>query len=104
MRVRAQFALVDQAFLGVVDEFDRVFHREDVTHVLVVAVIDHGRQRGRLARAGRAGHEHEAAWLHAEVREHGRCMEVIERQDFRRNGPEHRGGAALRGVGIDPEP
>ncbi len=34
---------------------------------VVVQVVDHGRQRGGLARAGRAGHQHQAAGLERQV-------------------------------------
>ena len=33
-------------------EFDRVLDREDVAGTLLVAVVEHGRQRRALARAG----------------------------------------------------
>ncbi|MCY1233708.1 hypothetical protein D9M69_413680 [compost metagenome] len=103
MRVRPQLALVDQALLGVVDEFDRVFHRQDVTHVVFIAMVDHRRQRGGLARAGRPGHQHQPARLHAQVGKYSRGAQLFQREDLGGNGTEHRGSAALRVVGIDPE-
>jgi hypothetical protein len=62
-RVRADFALVDQALLALVHEFDRVLDGQDVAVLVFVDVVDHRRQRGRLARAGRAGDQHDAARL-----------------------------------------
>ncbi|KAG1253851.1 hypothetical protein G6F66_015081 [Rhizopus arrhizus] len=57
MRVAVRFALVDQALLRGVHEFDRVLDGEDVAVFVLVDVVDHRRQRGRLARAaaGRPG-------------------------------------------------
>ena len=60
-RVRADFALVDQALLRLVHEFDRVLDGEDVAVIVLVDVVDHRRQRRRLAGTGRAGNQHDAA-------------------------------------------
>src|SRR6218665_535784 len=98
---RAYFALVDQAFLGLVHEFDRVFHRQDMAVLGFVQEIDHGRQRGRLARAGGAGHQHQPARLERQVGEDPRGVELLERQDFARNRAEHGGHAAVLGEGVD---
>ena len=38
-------------------EFDRIFNRKDMAVIIFVDVIDHRRQRRRLARTGRAGHQ-----------------------------------------------
>src|SRR5450830_146577 len=63
-RVRSHFALVDQAFLGIVHEFDGVFDRQDVAVLVFIEVGDHRRERRRFARAGGARHQHEAAGPH----------------------------------------
>ena len=60
LRVHADLALIDQAFLVVVHEFDRVLDRDHVVGPVVVDVIDHRRQRGGFAAAGWPGHEHKA--------------------------------------------
>ena len=60
-------------------------------------------ERGRLARAGRPGHQHDAARLVGDLLEDLRALEVLERQDLRRDGPHHRGGAALLDEGVDAE-
>ena len=46
--VEADFALGDDAVLVRVHELDRVFDGDDVAVGVFVAVVDHGRQRGRL--------------------------------------------------------
>jgi hypothetical protein len=93
--VRADLALVDQTLLGLVHELDRVLDRQHVAEFVFVQVVDHRRQRRRLARAGRPGHEHQTARLEREFGEHLRRVELLQRQDLRRNGPEHRAGAAV---------
>ena len=50
-------------FLCVVEELDRVLDGHDVLVALLVDQVDHRRERRRLAGAGRAGDEHEAARL-----------------------------------------
>ena len=60
-RVGADLALVDDAVLVAVDELDRIFHRDDVAGPLLVDLVDHRGERRRLAGAGRAGHQHQAA-------------------------------------------
>ncbi len=55
--VHAHLALVDRRLLVLVVELDRVFDRDDVVVEVVVHVVDHRRQRGRLAGTGRARHQ-----------------------------------------------
>jgi len=64
----ADFALVDHRAHVLMDELDRVLDRDDVLAHSVVHVIDHRRERGRLARAGGAGEQHDAALLLGGVR------------------------------------
>jgi hypothetical protein len=102
-RHRADFALVDQALLGFVDELDRVFHREDVAELGFVQVVDHRGQRGGLARARRAGHQHHATRLERELPENLRRIQLLERQNLGWNRPEHRTRAAVLIERIHPE-
>jgi hypothetical protein len=61
------FALVDDRLLALEDELDRVLERQDMARFLRVAIIEHRGNRSRLARAGRADHEHQPALLHDDV-------------------------------------
>jgi hypothetical protein len=61
--MRTDFALVDQAFLRFMDEFDWIFNSQDVAVFVFVLVVDHRRQGGRFAGTGRAGDQHQAARL-----------------------------------------
>ena len=63
---------------------------------LAVDLVDHRRQRRRLAGAGRAGDEHQAARLVADLLDDRRQAELLEAEDLVRDLPEDGGdGAAL---------
>ena len=85
------------------NELNRVFDREDVAEFGFVQKVDHGRQRGGLARAGRAGDQHQAAWLEREVGKNLGGVELFQRQNFAGNGSEHGAWTALVVERIDPE-
>ena len=80
--VAVQLALVDQAVLVLVQVFDRVFDRDDVAVALGVDLVDHRRQRRRLARAGRAGDEHQAARTLGHLGQHLRQAELSKARIF----------------------
>jgi hypothetical protein len=101
--VRAELALVDEALLRLVHELDRILDREDVAVLVRVHVIDHRRERRRLARARRAGAQDEAARPVRHLGEHLRRVQFLERQDLRRHGPERGGRAARLHERVDPE-
>ena len=71
-RVGADLALIDVAVDVAMQELDRIFDRDDVGAAVLVDVLDHRRERRRLARAGHAGDEHQAARLHRDLLEHRR--------------------------------
>ena len=87
-RVRADLALRDDAALVPVHELDRVLDREDVVRLLAVDLVDHRRERRRLAGAGRPGDEDEAARPHRELAQRRRQPELLERPKLLRNVPE----------------
>src|SRR5207248_1052578 len=102
-RLRDHLALVDETALGIVHELDRILDGDDVVGAIVVAVIDHGGQRGGLARAGRTGHQHQSPRQHAQVAEDLRRVQLIERQNQRRDVAEHGARAAVLVECIDAE-
>ncbi len=101
--MRPDFTLIDQAFLGLVHKFNRVFNRQNVTVVVFIDVIDHRRQRRRLARTGWPGDQHDAARILANVLENLRAVQLFQRQHLGRNSPKNRTGASLLVKGIDAE-
>jgi hypothetical protein len=60
-RVHPDLALVDQRALVGVQDLERVLDRDDVTGARGVDVVDHRRERRRLARSRRAGEQEDAA-------------------------------------------
>jgi len=64
-----------------VEELDRVLDRHDVLGAGRVDVVDHRRERRRLPRAGRPGHQDQAASLLADLLENRREEQLAGRQD-----------------------
>src|SRR6266850_1510009 len=89
-RVRSDLALVDQAFLRLVHELDRVLDGEDMALLVVVDLVDHGGERRGLARARGTGHEDDAAPLIDDLGEDLGCPQLFERQDLRGDRAHHR--------------
>ena len=69
--VLAQFSLVDQALIGLVNEFDRVFNRKNVLLMITVDPVEHRGDRGRLTRTGHTGEQHHSLIVDAQVFENG---------------------------------
>ena len=87
--VHADFALHDDRFLVLVVILDRVFHRDDVPVEVLVDVVDHRRQRGRLARTGRPGDQEHAARAAADLLGHRRQADLLEGQQLVGNSSQH---------------
>ena len=103
LRVGAQLALVDDAPLVPVQELDRVLDGHDVLVAGLVDLVDHRRQRRRLARARRAGHEHDAARLAGELADHRRQAELLDRHRLGGDQAERGAERAALVVGVDAE-
>ena len=86
-----------------VQELDRVLDRHDVLLARAVDLVDHRRQRGGLARAGRAGDEHEAARAARELVHRGGQAELVDRGQPERDQAEGRADRAALVVGVDTE-
>ena len=102
-RVRSHLALVDQAFLRFMHELDRILDGQDMSMLVLVDVIHHCRQGGRLARAGRPRHQHDAAGILGYLLEYFRAVQFFQGQHLRGNGTEHGTGATVLDEGIDTE-
>ncbi len=101
--IAVHFALVDQALLRFVDEFDRVFHGKNVVVLVAVDVVEHRRQGGRFAGTGWPGDQHQTTGHIGNLAEDLAHAEVFHAQHFRRNGPEHRAGTTVLVEGVNPE-
>ena len=78
MRVQTDFALVYQRLLVLVQIFDGILDGEDMAGRSAVAVIDHRRQRGRLARTGGADDQHQPARRHDDVLQRLRQLQFLD--------------------------
>src|SRR5271165_304606 len=103
LAIDADLAMRDHAPLVRMDVLDRVLDRDDVAAGLFVPIADHRRERRRLAGAGTADQDHEAALREHDILEHGRQFEFLERRDLRIDGAQNRGGAALLDEGAHAE-
>ena len=99
-RVGADLALVDDAALVAVHELDRVLDREDVVGAVAVDLVDHRGERRRLARAGRARDEHEAARRVGQLGE-ARGGRPSSSSVFSSSGIEPEGGAERLALEVD---
>src|SRR5205823_12875812 len=102
--VEPDLALADDAALVGVEDLDRVFDRDDVLATRPVDVPDHGREGHGLARARRAGDEHEAARLVREPLDPGRELELREARHLDRDRAEGERGGTTLAEDVDAEP
>ena len=86
------------------DELDRVFQRDDVLLLRRVDQIDHGGQRGRLARAGRPRHQDQAVLPERQRLHHLGETELLEGADLSRDDPEDGALAVPLVEDVDAEP
>ncbi len=101
--VRADLALVhDRALVGV-QHLDRVLDRHDVARLVLVDVVDHRRERGRLARAGRTGDEHQTALLLGQPTADRREPELLHRRDAGQHAPQHETDGSALAEDVDAE-
>src|SRR2546430_983080 len=85
-------------------ELPGILDGDDVLVALAVDLVDHRGQGGRLARAGGAGDEHQAARLVADLFDHDGQTELLESEDLVGDlAIDGGGGAALvEDVGSEP--
>jgi hypothetical protein len=103
-RVVVHLALVDQALLVLVHEFNRVFDRDDVIGPVPVDVVDHRAERGRLSRTGRPGHQHESFGQLAQIENVLGQLELLGGQDLRRDDAKDRADALAIHEHVGAEP
>ena len=86
-----------------VQELDRVLDRDDVLLHRPVHVVDHRRQRGRLAGAGRAGEQDDPALLVGQRGDRLGQAELVDGLDHDRDGAHHDRDRAALVEGVDAE-
>src|SRR5579862_3903482 len=93
--VDANLAMIDETLLAAMNKLDRVFHRDDVILAMEIRVIDHRRERRRLAGTRRPRHQNHAFFEHGESLDDRRQAKLIAREDFARDEAEYRRDAVL---------
>ena len=88
-------ALVHEAALGLMHEFDGVFNGNDMVAALGIGVVHERGQRGGLAAPGGAGHKHEALGQQGQLAQHDRKPQLLNRADLLWDFAEHRRNAAV---------
>ena len=93
--VDADLALVDGRFLVLVVILDRVLDRDDMPVEVVVDIVDHRGQAGRLARPGGAGDQDQAARPLDQVADDRRRAQLLEREKLVGDPPQHQADIAF---------
>ena len=81
-RIVPDLALVDHATLVADQIFDGIFDGEDVAGRAGIAMIDHCRERRRLAGAGGADHQNQAAFFQGKVEQYRRQVQRCKRTEY----------------------
>ncbi|MNC22562.1 hypothetical protein D3C75_705660 [compost metagenome] len=101
--VHPHLPLVDDALAVAMDELHRILDGDDVAAAVAVAMVDEGRERGGLARAGAADEEHQAALLHDGVEQHRGKLQVLEAGDLCLDVARHQGDLVALLEDVDPK-
>ena len=101
--VDAHLALVDDGFLVLEDEFDRVLDGQDVAGLDRVAVVDHRCHRRRLAGAGGADDQDQPELLHDHVLQHIRQPQCFKGRHIGLDEADHHGHGVLLAEDVDAE-
>src|SRR3984885_8573211 len=103
LAIDADFAVSDHAALVGVHVFHWIFDGDDVATGFLVAVADHGGERGGLAGPGAPDQNHEAALGKYDLLQYGGQLELFERRYLGVDGTKHRAGETLLHEGADAE-
>ncbi len=101
--IAVHFPLVDQTALVLVHEFDGILDGKDVVMEVLIDVVDHGRQGGGFARAGRARHQHQTPWEFGNLAKYLGGIKILKAQYRAGDGTKHGAGSTRLLEGVDPE-
>ena len=82
LRMPSYFAMVDQAFLALMNEFDRILDRDDVVFARLIDLIDDRCECRGFAASGRSGDEHKPFVQARELSEDGRKTKLLRCEHF----------------------
>ena len=77
--ITVDFALIDQTLFTFVHKLDGILDSEDVFESVIIDMIHHGSQRGRLAGTGRPGDQYDTARLIGDFPENCRTAQLFQR-------------------------
>jgi hypothetical protein len=101
--VEPDLALIDDGLLVGMQELDRILDGQDMVRGGLVAVVDHGGERGRLSRAGRPHHEDQAALQHDQLLEDLGHAQILELRHLGRDVAQHHRGIPALIEDVDAE-
>ena len=104
VEVRAELPLVERRLAVRMHELDRILERDDVHGPRRVDLAEQRRERGRLARAGRAGDQDHPGFLVGHLAERVRQLQILERGDLRLQLAQHHRQVAALLEDVDAEP
>ena len=103
-KILSHLALAHHRLLLAIEKLDRILQRHDVNLLAVIQLIDHRRERRRLADPGTAGHQNDPGFLPHHLAEDRRHPEFIETGHLGRELPHHDGTLAVLLENIHPKP
>ena len=101
--VHFDFALVDEAALVAVQEFDGVFDGDEVIGAVGVDAVDHRGERGGLTGTGGSRYENQAALLFANLANDVRQIQFFDGADLGGDDAEHHADVAALLENVDAE-
>src|SRR5262249_9482436 len=87
--VQSHFAVVHKALLAGVNEFDRIFNRDDVILTRFIGVVHDGGESGRLSASRRTRNENESFLQSRKLAHDRRQTQLVAGQDFRGDLAKH---------------
>ena len=100
--IETHLSLVDDALSVTEGILDRVFDGDDVAGPAGVDVVDHGGQRGGLARSGDAGDQDQTALLVGQLQHPFGQVQLLERGHIGRDEPQHHAHVPALLKHVDP--
>src|SRR2546423_6415992 len=89
--MNTDLAVLHEAVLAAMHEFNRILHRDDVVVPLEVGEVHHGGKGGGFSRAGGAGNQNETFLQKGEFFQYRRQSQIVDRQYLRWNQTKDRG-------------
>ena len=100
----ANFPLLDQTALAVMNKFHRIFKRQNMAIKMLIEVPHHCRQGGRLAAARRSGDQQQTTLFRQQFAQRRRGAEHIQTRALFRKETQHQRYPTRMGEGAGAQP